>query len=91
MFKVNDYIVYGVNGVCKVEDIEQVSIRKEQHEYYILSPVYNSKMTIKIPVENKALSLRKLMTKTEVEDLIELFAKNETLEIEDTRKKIQEY
>lgn len=91
MFKVNDYIVYGLNGVCKVEDIEKVSISREEHEYYILSPVYNSKMTIKIPVNNKALSLRKLMTKTEVEDLIELFAKNEILEIEDTRKKIQEY
>ena len=91
MFKVNDYIVYGLNGVCKIEDIEKVSISREEHEYYILSPVYNSKMTIKIPVNNKALSLRKLMTKTEVEDLIELFAKNEILEIEDTRKKIQEY
>ena len=91
MFKVNDYIVYGLNGVCKIEDIEKVSISREEHEYYILSPVYNSKMTIKIPVNNKALSLRKLMTKTEVEDLIELFGKNEISEIEDTRKKIQEY
>ena len=91
MFKVNDYVVYGSNGVCKVQDIEKISLRREEHEYYILSPVYNSKMTIKIPVNNKKLSLRKLMTKDEVMDLIEGISRNETVEVEDARKKIQEY
>lgn len=53
MFKINDYVVYGSNGVCKVTDIEQVTLRNEELEYYILSPVYNEKMTIKTPVNNQ--------------------------------------
>lgn len=91
MFKINDYVVYGSNGVCKVTDIEQVTLRKEELEYYILSPVYNDKMTIKIPVNNKKISMRDLMTKAEIMNLIKEFSKNETVEIEDSRKRIEEY
>ncbi|MCR1949861.1 MULTISPECIES: CarD family transcriptional regulator [unclassified Clostridium] len=91
MFKINDYVVYGSNGVCKVTDIEQVTLRNEELEYYILSPVYNDKMTIKIPVNNKKILMRELMTKAEITNLIKEIAKNETVEIEDSRKRIEEY
>lgn len=91
MFRINDYLVYGSNGVCKVENIEKMSLRNQELEYYILSPVYNNKMTIKIPVNNTNLSIRELMSKSEVMNLIEYIAKNETVEIEDFRKKNQEY
>ena len=91
MFKINDYLVYGSNGVCKVDNIEKMSLKNQELEYYILSPVYNSKMTIKIPVNNKNLSIRELMSKDEVMNLIEYISKNETIEIEDFRKKNQEY
>ena len=44
-----------------------------------------------MPVNNKNFSLRKLMTKDEPMDLIEGISRNETVEVEDARKKIQEY
>ena len=91
MFKVNDYLVYSSNGVCKVENIEMMSLKNQELEYYILSPVYNNKMTIKIPVNNKNLSVREIMSKNEVMSLIDYISKNETLEIEDYRRKNEEY
>lgn len=91
MFKINDYVVYGSNGVCRITDIENVSLRNEELEYYILSPVYNDRMTIKIPVNNQKISMRELMTKAEISNLIVEISKNEVVEIEDTRKKIEEY
>lgn len=91
MFKINDYLVYSSNGVCKVENIEVMSLKNQELEYYILSPVYNNKMTIKIPVNNKNLSVREIMSKNEVMSLIDYISKNETLEIEDYRRKNEEY
>ena len=37
MFKVNDYIMYGMTGVCQVVDITKESfIDNLQKEYYVL-------------------------------------------------------
>ena len=89
MFKINDYVVYGSNGVCKVTDIEQVTLRNEELEYYILSPVYNEKMTIKTPVNNQKILMRELMTKAEIVNLLKEISKNETVEIEDSRRRVE--
>lgn len=91
MFKVNDYVVYGLNGVCMVEDIEKMMLKNKELEYYILSPINNKKMTIKIPVDNKTMSIRELMSKNDVMNLIEFISKKETIQIDDYRKKNQEY
>ncbi|MDB1969263.1 CarD family transcriptional regulator [Clostridium tertium] len=91
MFKINDYVVYGSNGVCKVTDIEQVTLRNEELEYYILSPVYNEKMTIKTPVNNQKILMRELMTKAEIVNLLKEISINETVEIEDSRRRVEEY
>lgn len=91
MFKINDYVVYGSNGVCKVTDIEQVTLRNEELEYYILSPVYNEKMTIKTPVNNQKILMRELLTKAEIVNLLKEISKNETVEIEDSRRRVEEY
>lgn len=91
MFKVNDYVVYGLNGVCMVEDIEKMMLKNKEQEYYILYPINNKKMTIKIPVDNKTMSIRELMSKNEVMNLIEFISKKEVIQIDDYRKKNQEY
>ena len=90
MFKINDYVIYGSNGVCKVEDIEKISMRDKELEYYILSSMNNPRMTIKIPVNNN-MFIRELISKSDVVSLIAYASKNETMEIEDYRKKNQEY
>lgn len=91
MFKIKDYVVYGLNGVCMIEDIEKMMLKNKEMEYYILAPINNKKMTIKIPVDNKTMSIRELMSKNEVMNLIEFISKKETIQIDDYRKKNQEY
>ena len=91
MFKIKDYVVYGLNGVCIVEYIEKMMLKNKELEYYILSPINNKKMTIKIPVDNKTTAIRELMSKNEVMNLLEFISKKETIQIDDYRKKNQEY
>ena len=43
MFKVNDYIMYGMTGVCQVVDITKESfIDNLQKEYYVLKYIYSN-------------------------------------------------
>ena len=61
MFKINDYIVYGDNGICKVVDIGIPSISCNKNRvYYTLEPIYESGK-IYTPVDNNHIIMRKLI------------------------------
>ena len=71
MFKVNDYIMYGMTGVCQVVDITKESfIDNLQKEYYVLKYIYSNDTIIKIPTDNKKVPMRKILSKGEVTTLI---------------------
>jgi len=92
MFKVNDYVVYGSTGVCKITDIEKdMDINHDEIEYYILHPVYNDNMTIKIPVNNPNVSMRPILTKDEVLSLIATMPEEETIWIDDNRERNEHF
>ena len=65
MHKVNDYIIYKRN-VCKITNI----LPKYFHntDYYILCPISDNTLTIKIPTNNK--DIRNLLTINEIDKLI---------------------
>ncbi|MEG2354143.1 MAG: CarD family transcriptional regulator [Clostridium sp.] len=88
MFKIDDYIMYGTTGVCKLEDIRKERFMDdEEKEYYVLSPVYSKKTTIKIPVDNKKVFMRKIHSKEEVSSLIDGMANKETLWIDEDKER----
>ena len=88
MFKVNDYIMYGMIGVCKVIDIrEEKFISDIKKEYYILSPVYSNNSIIKIPVDNKKVIMRRIHSKEEIDSLISSVHHKEDLWIDDDRER----
>ncbi len=70
MFCVNDYVVYGNEGVCRVEDIGKPSISglDKQKEYYTLVPFYR-KGKIYTPTDSTIL-MRKVISKENAEALI---------------------
>lgn len=70
MFSVNDYVIYGSEGVCKVESIghPEISGLDKSKEYYTLSPVYRSGK-IYTPVDSSII-MRNVITKNQVEELI---------------------
>lgn len=68
LYNKGDYISYGSNGVCKVEGItlKDVPGSREQHQYYILKPVYRPNGTLYCPVdEGKGGIRRRIMTEEE--------------------------
>ena len=53
MYKIGDIFLYGSNGVCKITDIKSEKFARETKTYYILSPFFDSKETIFVPVDNE--------------------------------------
>lgn len=70
MYEVGQFIIYGCEGVCKVEGIGPVDIRGAQKgvEYYTLAPIYQSGK-VYVPVDSQAYS-RPVLTREEALALI---------------------
>jgi CarD family transcriptional regulator len=92
MFEVDDYIMYGMTGVCKILDItSEKFINSDKREYYVLSPIYSDNTIIKIPVDNNKVPMRKVISKGDVTSLINNIPNMETLWIEDEKKRNEKF
>ena len=84
-FDIGEYVSYGINGMCNIEDIRpmQLSQSVEKMMYYILRPESNPKSTIFVLVNNQKLvsKMRELMTKDEINAML-VRMKDRTLEWE---------
>lgn len=88
MFKINDYIMYGLTGVCKVTDIVKIKNRdRDEKDYYVLNSVYCNDTIIKIPVDNQKVMMRPLISKEEVMSLIRDIPNREITWINDERER----
>lgn len=88
MYKIGEYIMYGNSGVCKVSDI--CTLPHSQNEtdlYYMLQPAFDEKSKIYIPVNNHKVFMRKIYTKSEVNQLIESISDLKSFWIEDRRER----
>jgi len=92
MFEVNDYIMYGMTGVCQVVDITKERIIDNlQKEYYVLKYIYANDTIIKIPTDNEKIPMRKILSKGDVTTLINNMPNSETIWIDDDRKRNEEF
>lgn len=66
MFEVGDYLVYK-KDVCKVKEMKKQFINGL--DYFVLSPTKDKTLKIEIPTNSK--QIRKLLTKEQVEQMIE--------------------
>lgn len=73
MFKVNDVIVYGSQGVCEIIGIDSKKIDGEIKKYFVLKPINNNSATFYVPTWNKKAwcKVRKVMAKKEIDALID--------------------
>lgn len=73
MFKIDDLIVYGSTGVCRIEDIKSSDLMGdgEVQLCYVLKPLYHD-YVITTPVENTKIFLRPIITKEAAEQLIDM-------------------
>ena len=66
MYKINDYIIYK-REVCKINDILPKCFK--DNDYYLLCPLSDDTLTIKVPVDNK--EIRSLITKKDIDKIID--------------------
>ena len=70
MFSIGEYVVYGVEGVCRVEEAGKLKVAglDKNRAYYRLRPYYHDG-TIYTPVDGKAV-MRPVLTREELERLL---------------------
>ena len=81
MFKVNDTIIYGSEGVCQIMGIEEKNFGGAVKSYYIVKPLYSNSSTIFIPLDSEILTakMHRMLSREEIEELIDSLP-NETIE-----------
>lgn len=72
MFKVNDVIVYGTQGVFQIADMEEKTVNGVKKNYFVLKPVGDNGATVFAPADNAQIrkKMRYLLTKDEIHRLI---------------------
>ncbi|MBR6755814.1 MAG: hypothetical protein IKM15_02570 [Peptococcaceae bacterium] len=91
MYHIGEKVVYGSEGACLIEAIEERDYGQECKEYYKLIPIYHQQSTIYVPVQNEQkVRLRKLMSKTFFEEIIEQTLTTPTTWIDDNKRRQQQ-
>lgn len=72
MFQKGEYVIYGNNGICLIQDITTLNIPgvKKDRQYYLLKPVFASGSTVYTPVDTAETTLRHALSKDEADSLI---------------------
>lgn len=93
MFQKGEYIIYGRNGVCLIEDIRLMNLDGDDPDrrYYVLRPVNVNGNTIFTPVDNKKVLMRRIMTKEEAMKLINQIPEIEVLKISNEKLCEEQY
>lgn len=93
MFRVNDYVVCGGNGVCQVKKIGATDFSGIDKDklYYTLEPLYSIGSLLYIPVENCTAKMRKILSKDEARNLIDEIPNIEAVLFDDLKKQEEVY
>lgn len=93
MFHVGDYIVYGSNGICRVEEITHPDIAgiDEDKLYYVLVPEKTRDSRLFCPTDNSRVVLRSVITADEAAALMEEVKEIEPLQVESERMRDDSY
>ena len=67
MFNIGDYVVYK-RDVCKIKYIKEKYFNNQ--DYYVLEPITDNSLTIQVPITSYHNNVRNLLTKKEVEKII---------------------
>lgn len=89
MFEIGEYIVHGRKGVCRVEDITHIDIMGANRKqlYYVLVPMKSMESKIFFPVDSDKVITRAILSKEEVENIINNIQKIEPMWIDSERQR----
>ena len=90
MFQKNDYIVYGSEGVCLVEDVRRIEFdRVEEKEYFVLRPVGKNSANVFVPSDSEVLlaRMRPVLSKEAIDATIDRIRGKRLPWIEDRKRR----
>ena len=93
MFKTNDVVVYGSQGVCEIVGISEQRVDGVIRNYFVLKPKNNIGSTFYVPTWNEKAwgKMRKVMTKEDVNALIDSMPCQKTTWIENENERKEVY
>jgi CarD family transcriptional regulator len=93
MFNVNDTVLYGTHGICKIEEISTRNLTGNPAQYIVLKPVSDLKSTIFVPFDNEMLisKMRTLISEEEVDELINKMPEQDSVWVEDERERWEKF
>lgn len=93
MFEINDVVVYGAQGVCRIVGIDQQKINGAIKEYFVLKPKNDKGATFYVPTWNEKAwgKMRKVMTKKDVDALIDSMPSKTPIWIENENERKTAY
>ena len=93
MFQVNDVIIYGTQGVCKIIGTEEKTVNRIRKTYFVLKPVDDKGATIFAPTDNEFVlkKMRRLLTKEEIHALIDAMPAENAVWIENENERREHY
>lgn len=70
--KIGDLVVYGIHGVCRIAELQVQVVNRKKVEYFVLEPLSQAGSKYFVPSQNEiAVSkLRPILSKTEIESLL---------------------
>lgn len=87
MFEKDDVVMYGHSGVCKITDICKREFNGKEQLYYVMKPLYENGGTVYVPVENKQIRLRNLISDDDVHALIKQMPSTEMKWIDNDKER----
>lgn len=93
MFKVNDTIMYGTQGICKIVEIAEKDFMGAKKEYYVLKPINDAGATLFAPKNNAKIEakMRRILSKEEINELIETMPYEEANWISNENERKEKY
>ncbi len=73
MFKIGDTVMYGIQGLCKIDCVETKTVGKMSKDYYVLIPIGRENTSLFVPVDNEELTsrMREVLTARQAKEIIE--------------------
>ena len=88
MYKVNDVVVYGTSGVCRVAEIGPLEMASDKNKlYYTLCPLFQRGTVIYAPVDNMKSVMRPVLSKDDIHTLIDDIPQIDTIEVKSDRER----
>lgn len=93
VYEIGEIVLYGKNGVCKIQDIAARDFGGTTATYYVLKPVFSDGSTIFVPAENQELigKMKRVLSRDEICTLIQSIPQEETIWIDDENERKQRY